>query len=161
LKTARAWLGLPAWLLLPFAAAAVGTRFMPGAWYASLVKPAWNPPNWIFGPVWTLLYILMGVAAWLVWRRAGWRGARLALSLFVVQLVLNALWSYLFFGIYRPDLAFVDICALWGMILAVTVLFSRHDRVAGALFLPYLAWVGFAAVLNFTLWRLNVGAGTP
>jgi tryptophan-rich sensory protein len=100
----------------------------------------------------------MGVAAWLVWRRAGLAGARLALSLFVVQLVLNALWSYLFFGINRPDLAFVDICALWGMILAVTVLFRRVDRIAALLLVPYLAWVGFAAVLNFTLWRLNVGA---
>ena len=159
MKTARAWLGLPAWLLLPFAAAAVGTRFMPGAWYASLAKPAWNPPNWIFGPVWTLLYILMGVAAWLVWRRAGWRGARLALSLFVVQLVLNALWSYLFFGLHRPDLAFVDIVALWAVILMTTVLFWRQLRLAGLLMLPYLAWVGFASVLNFAIWRMNRGPG--
>ena len=156
-----AWLGLPGWLLLPFAAAAVGTRFMPGAWYASLVKPAWNPPNWIFGPVWTLLYVLMGVAAWLVWRRVGWSGARLALGLFIVQLVLNAAWSWLFFGLHRPDLAFVDICALWGLILAVAVLFGRVDRLAAALLVPYLAWVGFATVLNFTIWRLNAGALTP
>ena len=108
--------------------------------------------------MWTLLYVLMGVAAWLVWRRVGWSGARLALGLFILQLVLNAAWSWLFFGLHRPDLAFVDICALWGLILAVTVLFGRVDRVAGALLVPYLAWVGFAAVLNFTLWRLNAGA---
>jgi len=156
LNRTTAWLGLPAWLLLPFAAAAVGTRFMPGAWYASLAKPAWNPPNWIFGPVWTLLYILMGVAAWLVWRRVGWTGARLALGLFILQLVLNAAWSWLFFGLHRPDLAFVDICALWGLILAVAVLFGRVDRLAAALLVPYLAWVGFATVLNFTIWRLNL-----
>lgn len=148
-------LGLIAWLALPLSAGTVGSRYMPGAWYASLAKPSWNPPDAIFAPVWILLYVLMGVAAWLVWRRAGFRGAGTALGLFVVHLILNALWSYLFFGLHRPDWALVDIVALWLAILVVTILFWRRHQVAGALLLPYLAWVGFATLLNFTLWRLN------
>ena len=153
----RNMLGFAGWVALSFAAAWVGSRFMPGEWYAALAKPAWNPPNWIFAPVWTVLYLLMGVAAWLVWRQAGFGGASAALSLFVVQLVLNALWSYLFFGLQRLDLALVDIVVLWGTILAVAVLFWGANRLAGALLVPYLAWVGFATVLNFVLWRLNKG----
>jgi tryptophan-rich sensory protein len=148
-------LGLVGWLAVSFAAALIGSRFMPGEWYASLAKPSWNPPNAVFGPVWTVLYALMAVSAWLVWRRAGFSGAGAALGLFVFQLVLNALWSYLFFGLHRPDIAFFDIVVLWVGILAVTLLFWRVDRIAGALMLPYLAWVGFAAYLNYTLWRMN------
>ena len=151
----KSLLGLVGWLAISFAAAVIGSRFMPGEWYAALAKPAWNPPNCLFGPVWTVLYILMGVAAWLVWRRAGFGGASAALSLFIVQLVLNALWSYLFFGQQRLDFALWDIIALLATILVVTLLFWRLDRVAGALMLPYLAWVGFASILNFVLWRLN------
>ncbi|MBP9127941.1 MAG: tryptophan-rich sensory protein [Elusimicrobia bacterium] len=148
-------LGLVGWLGITFSAAFVGSRFMPGPWYASLSKPAWNPPNAIFGPVWSVLYILMGVAAWLVWRRSGFNGAGLALILFIGHLVLNALWSYLFFGKYRPDLAFLDIVALWFAIVIVLVLFWRAHRGAGALMIPYLAWVSFASYLNFVLWRMN------
>jgi len=152
-------IGLAGWLAASFATAWIGSRYMPGVWYASLVKPSWNPPNAIFGPVWTVLYVLMGVAAWLVWRRAGFAGTGgAALGLFVVQLVLNALWSYLFFGLHRPGIALLDIVVLWVAILIVMVLFWREDRVAGALMLPYLAWVGFASFLNFVLWRLN---GSP
>ncbi len=150
--------GLMGWMALTLAAAWIGSQFMPGEWYASLVKPSWNPPSGVFAPVWTALYLMMATAAWLVWRKAGFSGAGAALAFFIVQLGLNALWSYLFFGLHRPDLAFVDIVALWGMILAVTALFWREDRAAGALMLPYLAWVGFATVLNFVLWRLNRGA---
>jgi tryptophan-rich sensory protein len=130
---------------------------MPGAWYASLAKPAWNPPDAIFAPMWTALYVLMAVAAWLVWRRAGFAGAGTALALFVIQLVLNALWSYLFFGLNRPDIAFLEIVILWLAILLVLVLFWREDWRAGALMIPYLVWVGFASCLNFALWRLNAG----
>jgi tryptophan-rich sensory protein len=151
----RSLLGLAGWLAVSFAAAAIGSRFMPGAWYASLVKPAWNPPAVVFAPVWTALYTMMGVAAWLVWRRAGFAGAGLALGLFLAQLALNALWSYLFFGAHRPDLAFYEIGVLWLAILGVMLLFWRVDARAGALLVPYLVWVGFASFLNFTLWRLN------
>lgn len=148
-------LALIAWLAVSFAASVVGSRFMPGEWYAALAKPAWTPPSWIFPPVWTLLYALMGISAWLVWRRVGFSGAAPALSLFVTQLVLNALWSYLFFGIHRPDLAFFEIVVLWAAILATLILFWRVTAVAGLLLLPYLLWVGFAVALNFALWRLN------
>ncbi len=147
--------GLVVWLVITFSAAWIGSRFMPGEWYATINKPTWNPPNYLFGPVWSVLYVLMGVSAWLIWRKAGLSGAGGALGLFVVQLGLNALWSYLFFGLHRPDLAFMEIIVLWGAILVVTVLFWNHDRVAGALLLPYLAWVSFASFLNYTLWRLN------
>ena len=147
--------GLAGWLAVTFAAAWAGARFMPGEWYAALAKPWWNPPNWIFGPVWTVLYVLMAVAAWLVWRQAGFAGAGPALGLFLVQLALNALWSYLFFGLHRIDWALADILALWAAILAVLILFWRVQATAGALLLPYLAWVSFATVLNFALWRLN------
>jgi benzodiazapine receptor len=153
--TARNTLGLVGWLVVSLAAGGVGSRFMPGAWYASLAKPSWTPPNGVFGPVWTALYVMMGVAAWLVWRRAGFKAAAAALVAFLAQLVLNALWSYLFFGLHRPGVALIEIGALWVAILATVVLFWRENPRAGALMLPYLAWVGFASVLNFALWRLN------
>jgi benzodiazapine receptor len=155
LGTLRSLLGLVAWLAVSIAAGGIGSRFMPGAWYAALIKPSWTPPSAVFAPVWTALYLLMGVAAWLVWRRAGFGGARAALGLFIVQLALNALWSYLFFGLHRIDLAGLEIVALWVAILGVVWLFWRVDRRAGALLLPYLVWVSFAAGLNFALWRLN------
>ena len=157
MRTSKSTLGLIGWLLVTFAAAWIGSRFMPGEWYASLAKPAWTPPNAVFAPVWTVLYVLMAVAAWLVWRRAGFSRAGTALVLFVVQLCLNALWSYSFFGLERVDIAFVDIVALWVLILVVIVLFWRVDRRAGALMVPYLLWVGFASYLNLELWRLNGG----
>lgn len=158
MNIARSALGLAGWLALSFAAGLIGSRYLPGPWYASLAKPAWAPPDAVFGPVWMVLYGLMGLAAWLVWRRAGFAGARAALFLFLVQLALNALWSYLFFGLRRPHLAFFDIVALWLAILVVLVLFWRKDRRAGALMMPYLVWVGFAVCLNFALWRMNIGA---
>jgi tryptophan-rich sensory protein len=141
-----------------FAAAAVGGLVTSGSvhsWYPILVKPSWNPPSWVFGPVWTALYTMMAVAAWLVCRRAGWGGAKPALVLFAVQLVLNAAWSPLFFGWHRIGLAFVDIVLLWAAIVATTVAFWRVTTLAGWLFVPYLAWVSFAAVLNFVIWRMN------
>ena len=157
ISSGKSAFGLMVWLVVSFAAAAAGSRFLPGAWYATLTKPAWNPPAAVFAPVWTVLYASMGVAAWLVWRRAGFVGARAALAAFGVQLVLNALWSYLFFGLHRPGVALADIGALWIVILVVAVLFWRVDWRAGALMVPDLAWVGFASSLNFVLWRLNVG----
>ncbi len=137
-----------------FAAASVGALFTPGAWYAELTKPTWNPPAWVFAPVWTLLYISIGVSGWLVWRRTG-LVANAAFAVFAVQLVLNATWSWLFFGLHRPDLAFADIVLLWLSILATSLLFWRETRLAGAVLIPYLAWVSFATLLNWTLWRLN------
>jgi tryptophan-rich sensory protein len=147
--------GLILWVGLSLSAGLAGSRWLPGQWYALLDKPAWNPPSWIFGPVWTLLYVTMGVAAWLVWRQAGFAQARVALAVFVGQLVLNALWSYLFFGIHRMDLALVEIVILWSAILATAILFHRHSPPAAVLLVPYLLWVGFATALNTALWRLN------
>lgn len=137
------------------ATAAVGGSFRPGDWYAALNKPPWNPPNGVFAPVWTTLYLMMAVAAWLAWTRAGWRRARAGLIMFATQLGLNAAWSWLFFGLHRPDLAFLELGLLWAAILATMVLFWRVQRSAGWLLLPYLAWVSFAGALNLAIWRLN------
>ncbi len=147
--------GLIGWLVLCYGAAALGAQFMPGPWYEQIAKPAWTPPGWLFAPVWTVLYGMMAIAAWMVWREHGFGGAQGALLLFVVQLGLNAMWSWLFFGLQRPGLALFDIVALWCAILLTVIAFRRHDQTAAALMVPYLAWVTFAMALNFELWRLN------
>ena len=151
----RRLLALAGWLLLCFSAAALGGLSGAGDWYASLKKPAWNPPAWIFPPVWSALYALMAVAAWLVWRQGGWAGQRRPLLFFLAQLTLNALWTPLFFGLQRPGLAFAEIVLLWLAIVVTLLVFRPVSRSAAWLLAPYLAWVSFAAVLNFTLWRMN------
>jgi len=151
----RSALALAAWSALSFTAAAMGGFFLPGEWYARLQKPAWNPPNWIFGPVWTTLYTIRAIATRLVWKRDGFAAQRVALSLFLVQLLFNALWSPLFFGLRHPALAFVDIVLLWLALLGTVVAFWKARPLAGALLLPYLTWVEFASALNFAIWRLN------
>jgi len=151
----RSALALAGWLALSFAAAAAGGFFLPGEWYAGLQKPSWNPPNWIFGPVWTALYTIMAIAAWLIWKRGGFAGQHVALSLFLAQLLFNALWSPLFFGLRQPALAFADILLLWLTLLGTVAAFWKVRPLAGALLVPYLAWVTFASALNFALWRLN------
>ena len=121
-------------------------------WYATLSKPSWNPPNWLFGPVWTSLYAMMAVAGWLVWKREGWGTASLC---FAVQLVLNLAWSFIFFGAHQTGLAFLEIILLWLAIAATIISFWSVSKTAAALLIPYLLWVSFAAILNFTIWRLN------
>ncbi len=151
-------LALIGFLALTFAVAGVGGWFTSqglGEWYGSLGKPSFNPPSSVFGPVWTVLYALMAVAAWIVWRDAGFAGAGAALTLFFVQLALNLAWSGLFFALRSPGLALLDIVALWLAILATTVLFFQHSTWAGALMVPYLLWVSFASVLNAAVWRMN------
>jgi benzodiazapine receptor len=151
-------LGLAAFLLICFAVAALGSWLtvpaLPG-WYANLNRPTWTPPNQVFAPVWSILYALMAVAAWLVWRQRERTRIRVALTLFGVQLACNAAWSWLFFDLKRPGLAFIDIVLLWLAILATLVTFLRVRRTAGLLLVPYLLWVSYAAALNFSLWRLN------
>ena len=142
-------------LAICFSAAGIGAQFLPGEWYASLNKPTWNPPSWIFGPVWTALYTMMAISAWLVWRKLGWRDGREPLMMFGVQLMLNAAWSWLFFGLHRPDLALTDIVALWLAILTTIWTFRTISQVAAWLLVPYLAWVTFATLLNLALWRMN------
>ena len=148
-------LALAGWIALTFGAALTGVFVSTGGWYAQLVKPAWNPPGWVFGPVWTLLYSMMAVAAWLVWQRGGWAGQRWPLGLYLLQWALNALWTPLFFGLQRPGLAFAEITVLACAVLATLVSFWKVRRSAGALMVLYALWVGFAAVLNFAIWRLN------
>jgi benzodiazapine receptor len=149
---------LAASLALCFAVAGLGgywTSLGLGSWYDGLRKPSWTPPAWIFGPVWTALYASMAVAAWLVWRRCALAGAWVPLSLFGLQLTLNLAWTGLFFALRRPGWAFGEILLLWVSILATLWAFGRISRLAAGLLIPYLAWVAFAAALNFTLWRLN------
>jgi tryptophan-rich sensory protein len=152
--TRRSAMSLAVFLVLTFAAATLGAQFMPGPWYAALAKPAWTPPNWIFAPVWSVLYVLIAVAAWLVWRRRP--TVTLPLVLWLMQLGLNAAWSWLFFGLERAGLAAIDITLLLATIIATTVAFARVSRLAAALFTPYLLWVAYAAALNIAIWQLNL-----
>lgn len=149
------WAGLIFWLGLSLAAGWFGSRFQPGEWYEHLAQPLFTPPGWVFGPVWTILYILMGVAAWLVWQRFGLSAARWPLVLFIFQLLLNALWSYLFFGLRNPGGALLDIIVLWLSVLATLIAFWHYYPTAGKLLLPYLLWITFAVYLNLQFWRLN------
>jgi len=142
-------------MTLSFGAGFIGMLFAPDEWYEALNKPTWTPPNWVFGPVWTTLYAMMAVAAWLVWQHGGFVGQRRALTWFVIQLALNAAWTPLFFGLHHLGVALVGIVLLWGAIVMTALAFYRVSCVAAWLLVPYLAWVSFAAVLNFFLWRLN------
>jgi len=153
----RQTLGLVGWLAVSFAASAVGAIATAQAesFYGRLSQPAWAPPPWLFGPVWTVLYASMAVAAWLVWRSGGFRANSVALSCFLAQLALNALWSWLFFAWRCGALSVVDIVLLWVLVAVTLVFFWRVRPLAGALLIPYLIWVGFATVLNHALWRLN------
>ncbi|SMP59092.1 TspO/MBR family protein [Desulfonatronum lacustre] len=148
---------LLAWLAVTFVAAAVGAGASINAqsFYTQLVQPGWAPPGFVFGPVWTALYTLMGLAAWLVWREGGLKNIRAALGLYLIQLVCNALWSWLFFVWNLGLLSFLEILSLLALILATTMSFWRIKPLAGALLMPYLLWVIFAAFLNYSLWRMN------
>ncbi|MDR3527299.1 MAG: tryptophan-rich sensory protein [Rhizomicrobium sp.] len=139
-------------LAIGFAGGRVTAPNIP-TWYAFLAKPSFNPPNWLFMPAWTTLYVLMAVAAWLVWRQTGWRSRPLALWL--GQLALNCAWSFIFFGAHAPQAAFFELVVMWLAILATLITFWRVQRWAGILLLPYLAWVSFAGTLNFWIWQLN------
>lgn len=155
---ARAFKGLIVWLLVTFVAAAIGSAasMRAGDFYQQLVRPGWAPPADVFGPVWTVLYVLMAIAAWLVWRRAGsFAAARTALTLYLAQLVLNALWSWLFFGWHMGGAALADLVLMWVLIGATVMTFWRIRPLAGALLLPYWAWVTFAGALNYATWQLN------
>ncbi len=151
--------GLAGWLILTFAAAALGgvASAQAGSFYLNLVRPEWAPPGWLFGPVWTALYLMMAIAAWLVWRDHGFRRAGGALTLFVAQLAVNALWTWLFFVWHQGALAFAEILLLWVLLAATIVAFWRLHVLAATLLLPYLAWVSFATALTYAIWQLNPG----
>lgn len=155
----RQALGLLGWLALCAVTSGIGAVASVNArsFYAQLTQPAWAPPGWVFGPVWSALFVAMAVAAWLVWRQPGNNrvGQRRALGLFVLQLGANALWSWLFFAWHLGAAAFVEVLTLWLLIAATLLSFWRLNRWAGLLLLPYLAWVTFASALTWALWRLN------
>lgn len=157
LSKSKQIMGFVAWLLASFIAAAVGgaASIQAAPFHTQLVRPEWAPAPGLFGPVWTVLYVLMAIAAWLVWRTGGFRAARTALTLFLLQLGVNALWSWLFFGWHLGAPAFADIVLLVVLIMATVIAFWRISTLAGALLIPYLLWVGFASVLNYFAWRLN------
>jgi tryptophan-rich sensory protein len=150
--------GLAICLVVSFAVAGIGSLVTIPAltgWYAGLQKPEWTPPNWLFGPVWTVLYLAMAIAAWLVWRRVGLSGGIAPLGIFGVQLALNLIWTIIFFGSHDTGLAFIEVVLLWLAILTTIFAFRHVSIAAGWLLVPYLAWVTFAAALNFAVWRLN------
>jgi len=155
----RLVLGLIGWASLTFAAAALGAfaSVEAAAFYAQLVRPSWAPPGWLFAPVWSALYALMALSAWLVWRDRGFAGARMPLALFIAQLAANALWSWLFFAWRQGGLALAEVVLLWCLIVATIVAFQRISTLAAVLLYPYLAWVTFASALTFSVWRLNPG----
>ncbi|HSI48847.1 MAG TPA: TspO/MBR family protein [Ideonella sp.] len=148
------------WLLATFAAGSVGAMASAraAAFYGQLSQPVWAPPAWLFGPVWSVLYLLMAVAAWLVWRQHRFSGARTALGLFVIQLFANALWTWLFFGMHLGAVSLAEIAVLWLLIAATISAFWPLHRLAALLLVPYLAWVSLATALTFALWRLNPAA---
>ncbi|MFP4500240.1 MAG: TspO/MBR family protein [Candidatus Hydrogenedentota bacterium] len=155
MNTAQNLFALGISIALVSGAAAFGALFPPGEWYGALEKPPFNPPAWVFGPAWTILYALMAVAAWLIWLRRDVQPVAVALGAYALQLVLNAAWSAIFFGAHAMGWAFAELCVLWVCIAAAIALFWRVRPVAGVLLLPYIAWVTFAGILNFTIWRLN------
>lgn len=152
----RDWIGLVVFLAVCYLVAAIGSLFttpaIPG-WYATLPRPSWTPPSWVFGPVWTLLYTLMAIAAWLVWRRRNVTAVTVPITLFAVQLGLNLAWTLIFFGRRQVGLGLFDIVLLWVAILATIIAFWRVSRAAAGLMIPYLLWVSYAATLNYGIWR--------
>jgi translocator protein len=156
-STTKQLSGLVVWLLASFTAAGIGgiASANAGAVYQQLTRPDWAPPAWLFAPVWSVLYLLMGVAAWLVWREGGFRPARVALSLFILQLAANALWTWLFFAWMQGALAFAEILLLWLLIISTMVAFWSIRPLAALLLLPYLGWVTYASLLTYALWRMN------
>ena len=150
--------GLVVSLLVAFGVASLGRLFTDlsvSTWYPTLIKPAWTPSGATIGTVWTILYTSMGIAAWIVWRRGGFGVRRYPLGIYAIQLLLNAGWSALFFGLRSPGLALFEIGILWIAILATSAAFWRVSKLAGTLMVPYLIWVCFAGVLNAMIWRLN------
>jgi benzodiazapine receptor len=155
-RAGKDWLALIGLLALCFAVAGIGgwvTANSVESWYPTLAKPGFTPPDRVFGPVWSVLYAMMALAAWLVWRRVGW--SHRALGLFVAQLALNLAWSVLFFGLQRVGAALAEILLLLALIAATTFAFWRVDRRAGLLLAPYLLWVGYASLLNGAIWLMN------
>lgn len=156
-STQKQIIGFIGWVVLCFAASAAGAiaSIQTREFYDKLVQPQWAPPGWLFGPVWTILFALMAISAWLIWRDGGFAKHKSALTLFIIQLIPNVLWSWLFFAWSKGALAFADIILLWILILATIISFWKLNRLAGAILIPYLLWVSFATVLCYSTWQLN------
>ena len=155
MKKSKNILGLIGWIVLCSLAGVFGAQFEPGMWYETLQKPIWTPPDWIFPVVWPILYILMGISAWLIWKLKSTKLNDPIFIWFYVQLTLNAIWSWLFFGMHYIGTALAEIFLLWTAIVFTILLFWNKKRLAGALLLPYLGWVSYAAALTFAIWKLN------
>ena len=152
------WMGLAVFLVICLSAGglgAVATTSEIDGWYRTVAKPTWNPPDYVFGPVWTTLYVMMAIAVWMVWRPAGFIAVKGPLLLFALQLALNVAWSWIFFGFHQPGWAFAEIVILWAAIAVTLRAFFQRSKLAGWLLVPYLVWVSFAAILNFAIWWLN------
>jgi translocator protein len=152
------WVSLLIFIAVCLGAGALGsitTTAEIKGWYKTIEKPLWNPPDYVFGPVWTTLYVMMGVAAWFVWKSGSANSAILPLVIFGIQLILNVAWSWIFFGMHEIGWAFVEIVVLWLAIAATTAVFFHRSQIAGLLMVPYLLWVSFASILNFAIWQLN------
>lgn len=147
--------GLLGWILLCVIAGVIGAYFDPGIWYETIEKPSFTPPNWVFPIVWPLLYLLMAIAAWLIWKDFGFTKARRPLQWFGLQLALNAAWSWLFFGRHSIGVALGEIVLLWAAILFTIILFWERSKWAGMLMIPYLLWVSYAVALNYAIWQIN------
>ena len=148
-------LGLLFWIILTFSVATFASQFEPGDWYARIAKPTWTPPGWLFGPVWGILYLSMSVSAWLVWRQRSKTAVAVPLIFYLTQLVINGMWSWIFFGRQWIGLALIDLVVLVILVAITVALFRKVQKTAGLLLLPYLLWISFAAALNFQIWRLN------
>lgn len=147
--------GLLFWLLLSAVVAWFGAQFNPGLWYMTINKPIWTPPGWLFGPVWTMLYIMMAIASYLVWNATGRTFKNKIIQLYLFKMLLNACWSWVFFGLHQIGWAVINIILLLVFIIVVTTLFYRQNKISGWLMLPYLLWVSFASILNLNIWILN------
>jgi len=158
-STQKQLIGFIGWVIVCFTASAAGAiaSIQAKSFYANLTQPEWAPPGWLFGPVWSTLFALMAIAAWLVWREGRFDKHRGVLNLFIIQLIPNVLWSWLFFALNKGGLAFADIILLWVLIAATIISFWRVNRLASAMLIPYLLWVSFAAFLNYSVWQLNPG----
>lgn len=143
------------WIVLCSLAGIFGAQFEPGAWYESLQKPSWTPPNWVFPVVWPILYLMMGVSAWLIWKMKEVSIGDTEFRWFYLQLLLNAIWSWIFFGRQMISTALADIFLLWIAILFTILLFWNRNRSAGLLLIPYLLWISYASALNLAIWQLN------
>lgn len=152
------WVKFVISILMCQLAGIIGSLFTSSSiptWYATLNKPSFNPPNWIFAPVWISLYVMMGISFYLIWRKSGIPNFGFLMSVFIFQLVLNAFWSIIFFGLKSPGFAFLEIIFLWLAILMCVIYFFKVSKISSFLLIPYLLWVGFASVLNYFLWQLN------